>query len=57
MSISRGLDRFLILGNRDPIIELSRSEKSAEIFQKMAFQRYIFKVYDGLEHSNNEQVS
>ena len=44
------------VGNQDPIIDLKRSRLSEETFKAMGFKRYLFKEYDGLVHTNCEQV-
>jgi hypothetical protein len=44
------------IGNQDPIIDLKRSRLSEESFKAMGFKGYVFKEYDGLVHTNCEQV-
>ena len=45
-----------VLGDQDPIIQLVRSRRSEDLFQRMGFKHYTFKQYDGLVHTNSEQV-
>lgn len=36
---------------------MNRARSSEEKFKSMGFKEYIFKEYDGLEHTDNEEVS
>ena len=44
------------LGDQDPIIQLVRSRRSEDLFRRLGFRHYTFKQYDGLVHTNSEQV-
>ena len=47
----------LNIGNKDPIIDIKWARSSEECFKAMGFKQYIFKEYDGMVHTNTEQVS
>jgi hypothetical protein len=46
----------LNIGNKDPIIDINWARLSEECFKAMGFKQYIFKEYDGMVHTNTEQV-
>ncbi|CAF0832631.1 unnamed protein product [Rotaria sp. Silwood1] len=43
-------------GNKDLIIQINRARLCEENFKAMGFKQYIFKEYDGMDHTNCEQV-
>ena len=47
----------LQIGNKDTIIQINWARMSEERFKGMGFKNYIFEEYDGMEHTNTEQVS
>ncbi|CAF1494377.1 unnamed protein product [Adineta ricciae] len=44
-------------GNKDSIIHIDWARLSEECFKSMGFQKYTFKEYDGMDHTDCEQVS
>ncbi len=48
---------FLIIGNRDPVVQLQWGRLSEEVFKTMGFKQYSFKEYNGLVHSSSDQVN
>ncbi len=50
------LHYFSYIGNKDPIIQINWARLSEESFKAMGFKQYIFKEYDGMVHTNTEQV-
>lgn len=45
------------IGNKDSIIHINRARLTEECFKSMGFQEYTFKEYDGMDHTDCEQVS
>ncbi|CAF4503390.1 unnamed protein product [Rotaria sp. Silwood2] len=43
-------------GNKDLIIQINRARLCEESFKAMGFKEYIFKEYDGMDHTNCNQV-
>ncbi len=47
---------FVIIGKEDPVVRIQWGRLSGDLFKSMGFKKYLFKEYDGMVHSSNDQV-